>query len=117
MAEKIVVTVENLTGKCRFWKQGDQFVLWRNSKTRMLGIDHKLSDSRGACLAGLMSLYPFLLGTLDSWDGKTTCHRFRCPDPGSDFAGRGGIVFKVEFTGQDEPVEGIDEEVHSPEGC
>jgi len=117
MAEKVVVTVENLKGKCRFWKQGDKFVLWRSRKTRMLGIDHKSSDARAACLAGLMSIYPYVLGTLDSWDGKTTCHRFRCSDPGSDYDGRGGIVFKVEFTGEEEPVDGIDEELHLTEGC
>ena len=64
MAEKILVTVEHLKGKCRFWKEGDKIVLWRNTKTRMLGIDYKLSEGRGACLAGLMSLYPYLLAPL-----------------------------------------------------
>ena len=117
MAEKIIVTVENLEGTCRFWKHGDKFVLLRSRKTRMLGIDHQSSDSRGACLAGLMSIYPFVLGALDSWDGRTTCHRFRCPDPGENNAGRGSVIFKVEFTGKDERVEGVDEEPIPDPGC
>jgi len=112
MAEKIVVTVEHLKGKCRFWKQGDKIILWRNTKTRMLGIDHKLSDGRAACIAGLMSLYPYLLGPIETWDGKTPCNRFRCPDASDEYDGRGGIVFKVEMTGGNEPVDGIDEELH-----
>ena len=115
MAEKVIVTVENLKGKCRFWKQGDKIVLWRNRNTRMLGIDYKLSDGRAACLAGLMSIYPYLLGSMDSWDGRKECHRFRCPDAGDDYDGRGGIVFKVDITGEEEPVEGIDEEIHLKE--
>ena len=77
MLKKIVVTVEDLKGKCRFWKVGDKIVLWRGEGSRLLGIDYKLSDGRGACLAGLMSLYPFLLGPIETWDGKTACNRFR----------------------------------------
>jgi len=112
MAEKIVVTVENLKGRCRFWKQGDKIVLWRNTKTRMLGVDHKLSDGRASCLAGLMCLYPYLLGPIETWDGKKPCNRFRCPDASDAYDGRGGIVFRVEMTGEEERVEGIDEELH-----
>ena len=112
MAKKIVVTVERLEGKCRFWKVGDKIVLWKREGSRLLGIDYKLSDGRGACLGGLMSLYPFLLGPIETWDGKTACNRFRCPDPSSAFDGRGGITFRADYTDEEATVDGIDEEQH-----
>ena len=108
MLKKIVVTVEDLKGKCRFWKVGDKIVLWRGEGSRLLGIDYKLSDGKGACLAGLMSLYPFLLGPIETWDGKTACNRFRCPDSSPEFDGRGGITFRADFAGEEETLEGID---------
>jgi uncharacterized repeat protein (TIGR04076 family) len=115
MAQKIVVTVEHLRGKCRYWKVGDKIVLWRGKTTRLLGLDYKLSDGRGACLAGLMSLYPFLLGPIETWDGKTPCNRFRCPDASDEFDGRGGVTFRADFTGEEETIEGMDEEPHLEE--
>ena len=95
MAERIVAIVEKVEGKCKFWKEGDEIVFTVDHESRMIGLDMKATSGQAACVAALATIYPYIL-TRKTWTSKMEFDYYTCPDPGPDWDGCGGVVFKVD---------------------
>jgi uncharacterized repeat protein (TIGR04076 family) len=95
VAERIVATVEKVYGKCKFWKKGDELVFIVDTHSRMVGLDMKQTSGGAACVIALSTIYPYVF-TRKTWTSKMEYDYYRCPDPGPQFDGCGGVVFKVD---------------------
>lgn len=95
MAERIVAIVEKVNGKCKFWKEGDEIVFIVDHRSRMIGLDMEATKGKATCVAALATIYPYIL-TRKTWTSKMEYDYYTCPDPGPDWDGCGGVVFKVD---------------------
>ena len=95
MAERIYVKVHKVTGKCRFWKEGDEIVFIVDYKSRMIGLDMEATKRKAACVISLAMMYPYII-TPRSWSTGQKNDRYACPDPGPDWDGCGNVIFEVD---------------------
>ena len=95
MAERIHAIVHKVSGKCKFWKEGDEIVFIVDPKTRMIGLDMEATKGKAVCVAGLAAIYPYIL-TPRSWTTDKKNDYYTCPDPGPAWDGCGGVIFMVD---------------------
>ena len=93
--KKIVATIERVSGKCKFWKKGDEIHFIVNTHSRIIGLDMKKTSGKAACVIALSTIFPYVM-TRKIWNSKMEYDYYRCPDPGPEFGGCGGTVFKID---------------------
>ena len=69
MVEKIVATIEKVSGKCRFWKKGDEIHFIVDTHSRIIGLDMKKTSGKTACVIALSTIFPYVM-TRKTWTSK-----------------------------------------------
>ena len=70
-----------------------------NPESRMIGLDMKATTGKAVCVAALATIYPYIL-TRKTWTSKMQYDYYTCPDPGPEWNGCGGVVFRVDRKGE-----------------
>jgi len=95
VVEKIEATVEKVSGKCWFWKKGDKIHFIVDTHSRIVGLDMKKTSGKAVCVIALSTIFPYVM-TRKTWTSKMEYDYYCCPDPGPEFGGCGGAVFKID---------------------